>query len=250
MVHALPYRHVWSIDSLSRGELLSLLDSALLFKQASQAPDGLPRPLHGKYIAILSDDHASPEAAAFDRAASELGAQVAHVRATDPAARESRDPRDTAGLLGRLYDAIECQGMPPEQVQQIDRHAGVPVFNGIAGARHPLHVLADLMSLQERSGEPFERLRLRFAGDPRGEAGLVLANLADVLGFELVTGQNGSHASQATDLEIGCEPGGELPLQLSLHLGALPQMAGRSLVHEQARNRRCVLQAVLSSTVR
>lgn len=101
------------------------------------AEGALPQPLRGKRLALLSDDHASPAATAFVRAASELGAHVALVRAG-----AASGPRGVAALLGQLYDAIECQGLSDAQLRELVREAGVPVFNGIGNAAHPLFAQA------------------------------------------------------------------------------------------------------------
>jgi ornithine carbamoyltransferase len=149
----LNHHALWSLDGLTRNDLLTLVGRARQFERAAGLADGRPAPLRGKNLALLSDDHASADAAAFLRAATELGAHVARVRATEPGAGGRRDPRDTAGLLGQLYDAIECQGLPEGEWRQLDRDAGVPVFNGIASAGHPLQKLAALMTWQELCGD-------------------------------------------------------------------------------------------------
>lgn len=142
----------WSLDRLTRGDLLTLIGSARQFERAAALADGRPAPLRGKNLALLSDDHASADAAAFLRAATELGAHVARIRATEPGRATGRDPRDMAGLLGQLYDAIECQGVAEEELHQLDRDCGVPVFNGIASPSHPLQAVATLMALQDTQG--------------------------------------------------------------------------------------------------
>lgn len=145
----LKHKSLWSLEGLTRDDLLSLIGRARQFKRG----DGPGAPLRGKNLALLSDDHASLEAEAFLLAATELGARVARVRATSAGPADRRDPRDMAGLLGQLYDAIECQGVAEADLRQLDRDAGVPVFNGIASPGHPLQVLAALMTWQELSGD-------------------------------------------------------------------------------------------------
>lgn len=145
----LKHQSLWSLEGLTRDELLTLIDCARQFKRGF----GPGTPLRGKNLALLSDDHTTVEANAFQRAATELGAQVARIRATSPDPADHRDPRDMAGLLGQLYDAIECQGLAEAELRQLGRDAGVPVFNGIASPGHPLQTLAALMTWQELSGD-------------------------------------------------------------------------------------------------
>lgn len=141
---------LWSLEGLTRGDLLTLVGSARALQRAAGEAGSRPAPLRGKNLALLSDDPDSPAAHAFLRAATGLGAQVARVRATEPGPRELRD---RAGLLGQLYDAIECQGLAEAELRQLDRGAGVPVFNGIASPSHPLKDLATLMTLQDIRGD-------------------------------------------------------------------------------------------------
>ncbi|MDR7272666.1 ornithine carbamoyltransferase [Pelomonas saccharophila] len=135
-----------SLEALPGNDIQGLVDCARQFQRSPiQAT-----PLRGRILALLSDDHDSPAAQAFLRAATGLGAQVARVRATEPGPRQLRD---RARLLGQLYDAIECQGLDEADLRQLGRDAGVPVFNGIASPDHPLQTLAARMTLQELRGE-------------------------------------------------------------------------------------------------
>lgn len=129
----------WSLDALSADRRAALFNSADQLERAAASADGLPQLLRGKRLALLSDDHASPAAAAFLQAATELGAHVALVRAGGIA--DGRD-RNRAVLLGQLYDAIECQGLPDAELRRLGREAGVPVFGDIGGAGAALERLA------------------------------------------------------------------------------------------------------------
>ncbi|HEY8881704.1 MAG TPA: hypothetical protein VIN03_29335 [Roseateles sp.] len=169
-----------SLDTLTRGDLLTLIGSARQFERAAAQADGRPAPLRGKNLALLSDNHASTAAAAFLRAATELGAHVARIRATEPGSTPGRDPRDMAGLLGQLYDAIECQGVAEDELRQLDRDCGVPVFNGIASPEHPLQAVATLMALQET-----QAAALQVQGPARRLAELLGLPVADAAASEL-----------------------------------------------------------------
>lgn len=137
----------WSLDSMSPDARQRLLHCAAQLERAAAAGAALPQPLRGKRLALLTDDHASAAARAFMQAATELGAHVSPVRASGSEAAPGR----MAALLGRLYDAIECQGLPAADVRRLGREAGVPVFDGIGQASHPLY----------RLGEPQQRQPLR-----------------------------------------------------------------------------------------
>lgn len=253
----LNHHSLWSLDGLTREDVRSVIDSAQALKRAAQR-EGVPGLLRGKHLALLSDDHSAPAATAFQRAATELGAQVAHVRATDPGQPDRRDPRDTAGLLGQLYDAIECEGLSDQQVLQLDLNAGIPVYNGIGRLDHPTRVLADLMTLEEFTGQPLEQLAVHFAGELHSPAGRALAKVAAEVGFELEPATTEHPPSiagagwQAAVAEVAhavavCSPGegGRLPLRLLMAGGGSAQ----AMSHAQLANQRHVLQALLVATV-
>lgn len=116
-----------------------LLDSARRLKRA--ALDGLThRPLLGRNLGLIGRLEDAPEAALFAAAARELGARV--VWLPDAPGGPDAAASDTARLMGRLYDAIECQGLPPEHVAWLREHTGVPVFDGLAGDAHPSAAVA------------------------------------------------------------------------------------------------------------
>lgn len=124
-----PVTSNWSPDSLH--------DAAGLLSRAVAEGSALPQPLRGRRLALLSNDHDSPAATAFIRAATELGAHVALVRTITVAG-----PRGVAALLGQLYDGIECQGLAEAELRELAREAGVPVFDGIGDPAHPLYARA------------------------------------------------------------------------------------------------------------
>jgi ornithine carbamoyltransferase len=126
-------------------EMLSPAEAASLLRQARALTDaGMAEPplLAGKQLALLSTDCADAPARDFTRAATLLGAHVACVQ---PGLDEHSSPAQIdalARVLGRLYDAVECQHMPDGLVRRLARHAGIPVFAGLATAAHPTAALA------------------------------------------------------------------------------------------------------------
>jgi len=120
---------------MSPRELDALLASARTLKQAAET--GLVQPLlRGKNLGLLSEMQDSVDATMFQRAATELGAHVAQIRPSLSSLSTPQDVRHTARMLGRLYDAVECQGLSTELVEQLDREAGVPVYDSLAGTVH------------------------------------------------------------------------------------------------------------------
>lgn len=129
-----------------------LLDSARRLRRA--ALDGLAhRPLHGRNLGLLARDKETAEARVFTIAAQELGARVVWLP-TSPWA-DDVVARDTARLMGRLYDAVECQGLAASEVAWLRQHAGVPIFDGLAGPDHPSAALTE--ALDGGSADPLNR---------------------------------------------------------------------------------------------
>lgn len=128
-------------EALSPSACEALLVSARTLQQAAAA--GRIQPLlRGKNLGLLCEDDAQHTAMLFRRAASELGAHVAHIRPSLSERSAAQDLHYTARMLGRLYDALECQGIAPQVVQHFAAEAGVPVFAGIATPQHPSAALA------------------------------------------------------------------------------------------------------------
>lgn len=95
-------------------------------------PAPLRLPLRGRKLCLMAEDPDSQAARLFREVATGLGAHVAHVRPSVSELSTPQELRDTARMLGRLYDVIECQGMPAAVVRQLANEAGVAVFEGLA----------------------------------------------------------------------------------------------------------------------
>ena len=137
-------------------QFAALLMQAQALQRAAVAGQERPAPLRGKNIGLLCDTVESSAAARFRHAATELGAQVAHVRPSLSAESTPNEVRHTARILGRLYDALECQGMPASVVKQLGEEAGVPVYDGLGSAGHPTALVADWLP---EPATPAERQR-------------------------------------------------------------------------------------------
>jgi ornithine carbamoyltransferase len=122
----------------------ALVSGARALKRAALA--GSTRPLlRGKNIGLLCEAQDSADAELFRRAATELGARVARIRPSASRVLTPEDVQHTGRMLGRLCDAIECQGLPAELVEQVRTDAGVPVYDGIASGVHPSAALVDML---------------------------------------------------------------------------------------------------------
>ena len=152
MYPTLHHRSLFGFEPMSRDETSTLLAHARSLQRAAQLGATLPM-LKGKNLGLLCEAADSADAALFRRAAIELGAHVAHIR---PSLSELSTPQEverTARLLGRLYDAVECQGMAPGLVRQVGDGAGVSIYDGIATADHPTAELAQQLEGGAAAGD-------------------------------------------------------------------------------------------------
>jgi ornithine carbamoyltransferase len=92
--------------------------------------------------------------------------------------------KDTARVLGRMYDGIEYRGFGQERVEELARHAGVPVWNGLTNEFHPTQVLADLLTMQEHSNKPLSQVAFAYVGDARNNMGNSLLVGAAKMGMD------------------------------------------------------------------
>ena len=144
-MHPLLSRHgVLAFSPLLPRDASFLLDSARALGLAAAAGE-LQALLRGRKFGLLCEADGDGDGELFCRAATELGAHVAHIRPSLTALSTPHEVQHTARLLGRLYDAVECQGMAADLVQQVGVDAGVPVYDGVACQQHPTAKLADLL---------------------------------------------------------------------------------------------------------
>ena len=131
-------------QQLSPLKVASLLCHARVLQRAALEGRTLTL-LRGKNLGLLCETQPDEAQALFHRAAGELGAHVAVMRSVLSPASAPREVHDTARMLGRLYEAVECQGLDPALVRRIGQHAGIPVFDGAAMKGHPTDRLAELL---------------------------------------------------------------------------------------------------------
>jgi ornithine carbamoyltransferase len=150
-------RILLAFESLAPLEVTVMLANARALRQAALA--GTMQPLlRGKNLGLLrnaadADRGGDGEAEFFRGAAADLGAKVADIRAGLSESTAAQEIQHTARLLGRLYDAVACQGLPRAIVQQVSVAAGVPVLDGIASAEHPTARLAELLGAEATAEE-------------------------------------------------------------------------------------------------
>ncbi len=144
----LSHHGLLAFDPIAPRDMAFVLDNARALQIAAQA-GAMRSLLRGRKFGLLCEldngIHSADDAAMFCRAAMELGAHVAHIRPSLTGLSTALEVQHTARMLGRLYDAVECQGMAAELVHQLGIDAGVPVFDAVASTRHPTARLDGLL---------------------------------------------------------------------------------------------------------
>ena len=131
-------------------EILYLLELAKSLKEAKYNGDEKPR-LTGKNIALIFEKTSTRTRCAFEVAAYDQGAHVSYIGPTGSQIGHKESMKDTARVLGRMYDGIEYRGFGQEIVEELGRYAGVPVWNGLTNEYHPTQILADILTMSEHA---------------------------------------------------------------------------------------------------
>lgn len=147
-----------AFEALSPHDIAELLSAARLLHLGTLGGGARPL-LRGKKLGLLSDSAGGSDADAdlFCLAAVELGAHVAHIRPGQWRHSGAQEFEDAARMLGRLYDAVACQGLPEVVVARLRLHTEVPVYDGIASPHHPIARVAELL---DEVTSPLDRRRL------------------------------------------------------------------------------------------
>ena len=142
-------------------ELRHLLALSQALKTAKYAGNEAKR-LDGKEIALIFEKTSTRTRSAFEVAAFDQGAHVTYLDPSGSQLGHKESVADTARVLGRMYDAIEFRGSGQEDVEELARYAGVPVYNGLTNEWHPTETLADFLTMHEASGKPYDALTYAF----------------------------------------------------------------------------------------
>jgi ornithine carbamoyltransferase len=147
---------------------------------------GYERPqLTGKNIALIFEKTSTRTRCAFEVACYDQGANVTYL---DPAGSQighKESFKDTARVLGRMYDAIEYRGAAQGGVETLAKYAGVPVYNGLTDEYHPTQMLADVMTMREHSDKPISDIKYAYIGDTRSNMGHSLLIVGCLMGMDV-----------------------------------------------------------------
>ena len=177
-------RHLLSLMNHSEREILYLLDLSRDLKRAKYS-GAVRHSLAGKNIALIFEKTSTRTRCAFEVAAYDEGAHVTYIDPSSSQIGHKESMKDTARVLGRMYDAIEYRGAGQEIVEELAKYAGVPVFNGLTNEFHPTQMLADVLTMTEHCGKPLHEISYVFVGDGRNNMGNSLLMIGAKLGMDV-----------------------------------------------------------------
>jgi len=161
-----------------------LLSLAAHLKAAKYA--GTERPhLSGKNIALIFEKTSTRTRCAFEVAAFDQGARVSYLEPTGTQIGHKESMKDTARVLGRMYDGIEYRGFRQELVETLAEYAGVPVWNGLTDEWHPTQTLCDVMTMREHCPRPDAEISFAYCGDARNNVANSLLVTGAMMGMDV-----------------------------------------------------------------
>jgi ornithine carbamoyltransferase len=159
-------RHFMKLADFSSEEITYLIDLAAELKAAKREGREEQR-LGGKEIALIFEKDSTRTRCAFEVAAYDQGAHVTFIGPSGSHMGHKETVKDTARVLGRMYDAIEYRGFTQDAAEELARWAGVPVYNGLTDEWHPTQILADFLTIREHVTKPAGEVAFCYLGDAR-----------------------------------------------------------------------------------
>src|SRR6516225_9757589 len=159
-------RHLLALKDFSREEIVYLLDLAAELK-AAKREGREEQKLRGKNIALIFEKDSTRTRSAFEVASYDQGANVTFIGPSGSHMGHKETVKDTARVLGRMYDAIEYRGFAETTAEELARWAGVPVYNGLTDEWHPTQILADFLTFREHLPKALDEVCFCYLGDAR-----------------------------------------------------------------------------------
>ncbi|RZV04121.1 UNVERIFIED_ORG: ornithine carbamoyltransferase [Serratia quinivorans] len=181
----LRHRHFLKLLDFNTDEIQYLIDLAFTLKKAKYG-NVEKQQLCGKNIALIFEKTSTRTRCSFEVAAFDQGAQVTYLGPSGSQIGHKESMKDTARVLGRMYDGIEYRGFAQSIVEELAEFAGVPVWNGLTDEFHPTQILADLMTMLEHApGKSLDQIAFAYLGDARNNMGNSLMVGAAKMGMDI-----------------------------------------------------------------
>jgi len=183
MAYNLRNRNFLKLLDFTPKEIKFLLDLSADLKKAKYAGTEQQK-LKGKNIALIFEKASTRTRCAFEAAAYDQGAHVTYLGPTGSQIGKKETMKDTARVLGRMYEGIEYRGFGQEKVEELGAYANVPVWNGLTTEFHPTQILADFLTMMEHSDKPLHQVSFAYLGDARNNMGNSLMVGAAKMGMD------------------------------------------------------------------
>ena len=177
-------RSLLTVQDYTQREFQYLLDLARDLKRAKYARTEQEH-LKGKEIVLIFEKTSTRTRCAFEVACHDQGAHVTYLDPSGSQIGHKESVKDTARVLGRMFDAIEFRGFSQHAVEDIAKYAGVPVYNGLTDEYHPTQMLADVMTMREYSDKPLHEIKYAYVGDTRSNMGHSLMIVGCLMGMDV-----------------------------------------------------------------
>jgi len=183
MAFNLTNRNFLKLLDFTPEEIKFLLDLSFDLKKAKYSGTEQPR-LAGKNIALIFEKSSTRTRCAFEVAAFDQGAHVTYLGPSGSQIGHKESMKDTARVLGRMYDGIQYRGFAQKTVEELGEYAGVPVWNGLTNQYHPTQILADFLTMIEHSDKPLNDISFCYMGDAKNNMGNSLMVGAAKMGMD------------------------------------------------------------------
>ncbi|HWU09279.1 MAG TPA: ornithine carbamoyltransferase [Streptomyces sp.] len=177
-------RHFLKELDFTAEEFRGLIALSAELKAAKKAGEEVQR-LRGRNIALIFEKTSTRTRCAFEVAAADQGASTTYLDPSGSQIGHKESVKDTARVLGRMFDGIEYRGDSQQTVEELAAHGGVPVYNGLTDDWHPTQMLADVLTMTEHSAKPLEEITFAYLGDARFNMGNSYLITAALLGMDV-----------------------------------------------------------------
>jgi ornithine carbamoyltransferase len=177
-------RSLLTVQDYTQQEFKYLLDLARDLKRAKYARTEQEH-LKGKEIVLIFEKTSTRTRCAFEVACHDQGATVTYLDPSGSQIGHKESFKDTARVLGRMFDAIEYRGASQGGVETLAKYAGVPVYNGLTDEYHPTQMLADVMTMREHADKPIHAIKYAYVGDTRSNMGHSLMIVGCLMGMDV-----------------------------------------------------------------
>jgi len=168
----------------TKDEFLSIIDLAEQLRVEKRSGSERQR-MKGRNIALIFEKTSTRTRSAFEVGAHDQGAHVTFMGPEDSQLGHKESMKDTARVLGRMFDGIEYRGFSQELIEILGKYAGVPVWNGLTDQWHPTQMLADILTMRDHAGKPLDEVAFCYLGDARNNTANSLLITGALLGLDV-----------------------------------------------------------------